>query len=795
MNQLIKTLLTALLGIAVLSGCGGSSSSDPDPDPDPTPTPTLKELLISGSAIKGVIKSGNVSIYGVTNGVKDSTPLITGVTGPDGSYSLTVEDYEGPVVVEITAGAASTMVCDVIGGCDGVAFGEDVSLPSDFELKAVVPVVEDGDSVTTNVTALTSLAAELAEDAGIDAAQVADANSQVAALFNITGDLTELEVVDITDSSALAAAGGEAQEAAILNAALLTAALADAAAGETIADVLNGIAEDFVANQGQLVQNESSDTSAVTMAEILESSLTIIADPVLADVDLGALETTTGILLEEAESAPPGEVTQVEPTTPEEEDDTAAAKAMVDGLRIFGLAATYEGSSEAGFLDEFGMATDLISDVDVDTIFDSLEPISQILVTAFEANMMAIESGQDPLTSFDFPILDELTGTVLHTVTVTITPATTGDTYSIDDTVPDTVTQTVPLEVDIAATFSLVQDEVVNESQDPTTGESTEIGTFDLVADLSLTGSISTTNVAMTLTSGSVSVDMGADWNESWLETEEEFTETFDETITATLLSVDLDVTLAQLTGTMPISFTGALGITLTNAEADFDETFTWGCDLIDAPEGAVSCEGGTDDGVDTITLDELDLSLNGTFSKGTESFMATVEVNVDPDPAQHNVTDTWNDEWVDFYDGQGLWLGGDYNFMSDGGLNGETEQSFIGVALVMVFDFNLDGVDESTGVNFEAQRTGLEAVDATLELEVGSNRLLLEASAVQDDLELVVTDQNSNTLTVTEVYDEVMDEFMVSGHIMVDGEEVATIAEEEGVVIIRYADGTLESL
>lgn len=784
MKHFSKLFVSTLLATSILVACGGGGSSSSGDAP-------IVEAAaeVSGKAIKGIIANGVVSVYGVTNGVKDSTPLVTGRTGADGSYSVTVTGYEGPVVVEITADASSTMICDVVGGCDGVAFGQPITLPMDFELKAVVPDVEDGEDVTTNVTALTSLAASLAEDEGIDAEAAAEANSQVATLFNITGDLTELDVVDITDSDALAMAGSEAQEAAILNAALLSAALDDAGAGETVADVLEEMASDFVANQGQMVQNESSDTSSVTMAEVLASTLEIIAAPAMMEVDLGTMETTTEILLNQAEQADPGTVTQVEPTTPEEEDDTAAAKAMVDGLRIFGMASTYEDSDEGGFVSEFEMATELVTHDDVDTIFDSLEPISEILGTAFEANEMAVDAGLDPLTGFDFVVQDEDTGVALFTVPVTIShDPTLGSTYSIDVTVPDTVTDSVPLDVDIMATALLDgTGDVWNETQ--------SVRTSEFTASFAIEGSMSTSNVSMSMAQGSglmVDLDDRLEFPDSSAvprTTAGGYMET--ETLNVTMAELALNATLSQLTGTMPISFNGMIDFELENATETDSWGETWDCDVADGPSGTDECSGYSENGQFTFTLDSASLMLSGTFTKGTESFNATVSLDVE-NPRGFVETETWSGYHYTYYMG-GQQVGFDWDYMDE--TEDETEQNWVDVSFGIALEFDLDGVDETTGVMFTADRTGLNSAEGSLDIKVGSDMLDIEVAIENDDVELTVTDQHSNVLMLTETYDASLDEYMVDGYIMIGEEQVATIDEEDGILIIRYADGTVESI
>src|SRR5690606_3906437 len=86
--------------------------------------------------------------------------------------------------------------------------------------------------------------------ASLDAAAViASNNSQVANLFGLSGSLTDLPVVDITDAAALEAADPVAQRAALVAAGIYGAALTG---GET----LDGVATDFVVNGGQFLGDD-----------------------------------------------------------------------------------------------------------------------------------------------------------------------------------------------------------------------------------------------------------------------------------------------------------------------------------------------------------------------------------------------------------------------------------------------------------------------------------------------------------------------------------------------------------
>ena len=72
-------------------GCGSSSDSDGSTS------------TVSGVASKGPIEGGTVSAYKIVNGQKEGL-LGTAISSKDGSYSIDIGSYTGPVLIEITGG-------------------------------------------------------------------------------------------------------------------------------------------------------------------------------------------------------------------------------------------------------------------------------------------------------------------------------------------------------------------------------------------------------------------------------------------------------------------------------------------------------------------------------------------------------------------------------------------------------------------------------------------------------------------------------------------------------------------
>src|SRR5512133_1883666 len=85
-----KAVLVILAGmLATLAGCGGGGSTPP------------ASTTVAGTASKGIIYPGSVSIYAVDGaGKKAATPLKTVPTDTNGQFNADIGVYSGPIVIE-----------------------------------------------------------------------------------------------------------------------------------------------------------------------------------------------------------------------------------------------------------------------------------------------------------------------------------------------------------------------------------------------------------------------------------------------------------------------------------------------------------------------------------------------------------------------------------------------------------------------------------------------------------------------------------------------------------------------
>lgn len=115
---------TSLIMAAVLTGCGGGGGGG-------STAGSSTAVTISGSAIKGPLKNAKISVYRVdAKGAKGSLLKETS-SSVDGSYSVVVDGYSGPVIVEATVVPGTTKMYDE-------ATGADITPAAGFILRATV---------------------------------------------------------------------------------------------------------------------------------------------------------------------------------------------------------------------------------------------------------------------------------------------------------------------------------------------------------------------------------------------------------------------------------------------------------------------------------------------------------------------------------------------------------------------------------------------------------------------------------------------------------------------------------
>ncbi|KZZ43168.1 hypothetical protein A3759_01330 [Thalassolituus sp. HI0120] len=300
MNAYSKTALAAAITTA-LTACSSGSTSNDDSQPSnngsddnqQTEAVTVERVSLTGLAVKGNVLNAQVEMFKILNGTVDTTAFATGTTDSNGRYSLLAVSetpYNGPALVKISHRTGAKMVCDSPAGCvgtqqaddqqapDGIQFNELFDLPTDFEMTAILPRVntskETEQVFSANVTSLTHASAQfVSSQSTIDETLIRQLNNRIRTMFGLSGnvDLLLTEPTDVTNSDVTA------DQAALYGS--LTAALADIAKQKdiTVGEVLNQFSNSLSA-EGQLLWNNKTDTSKISIEEILAAAQRVITE-------------------------------------------------------------------------------------------------------------------------------------------------------------------------------------------------------------------------------------------------------------------------------------------------------------------------------------------------------------------------------------------------------------------------------------------------------------------------------------------------------------------------------------
>lgn len=392
----------ALLSAGLLAACGGgggsSTSSPAPPPPPPPPPPSGQTFSVDGEVAKGLILGGAVSVTAPEDGDR---VLLDGTTSTtDGSYSLSIPataEFDGTYVrVTVTGQTGAQMICDAPDGCgDGVVFGDTFGIGSDVSVQALVSAPGEGESSTVNVTALTDLAAALADDqGGLTEEVIANANSQVADLFGIVdSDLSSLPVIDITVDDV--SGDDDALRSALVNAGIMGAAFESEG---SLGASLETLRTRFTGSDGQLVGNEDiDDLELISLEDILGDALEAARLVTSTDGNIAdaTAELSDDVLTVAAREA--GALTDATPSPNATLSALEKGKAFISDLRlvITALDDPESGNSFADFNDDVEAAADLIGDDAEDVLSSFMKGITAIndAFGEFESN--------DTLTSFE----------------------------------------------------------------------------------------------------------------------------------------------------------------------------------------------------------------------------------------------------------------------------------------------------------------------------------------------------------------------------------------------------------
>lgn len=261
-GTVVKSSAIALaLALAGCGGGGGGSSTPVGSTPGSTPGATTPaptaQRTIQGTAAKGLIKGGKISVYALdAQGVRGASALASAVTGTDGTYTLQIPANVQNFVLEVTAASGAVMADE--------ATGTDIAIPDSLKLRTVVTLASNADTkYSANVSPLTEMVARTAEtaDGKLPTAAVALAKTSVRTLLGF--DPETVKPIN-SNSDAVAGASEDEKNQSLALAAIskmgsaVSADCAQTNPGERIACVVTKLAGSVKVTNGQPSLDQNS---------------------------------------------------------------------------------------------------------------------------------------------------------------------------------------------------------------------------------------------------------------------------------------------------------------------------------------------------------------------------------------------------------------------------------------------------------------------------------------------------------------------------------------------------------
>lgn len=298
---------------------------------------------VTGAAAKGIVKNGIVTVKNANGQV-----IGTGRTNnTDGSYSVDVGDYAGPVFVEISADSMTTIQDEITGTDEPATNVSGVLLES-------VSTITAGQAVDVNVSPLTTLVAQLAKNSAGEAEITTALVQQAQAAITTTLGFNPIATKPLNPSDPATADADEASK----KQAILLAGLAQfgtdnptcAALGDRAAQLACASSQLAMAYSGSTISNEQAtiviDGSALT--GLTEAIAMVSMDPEInqtgATVDPESDPATNSLAQAEMNPETPQQQTVATPTP--NNSDIVAVRELLNNLRS--NAAALENESLNG---------------------------------------------------------------------------------------------------------------------------------------------------------------------------------------------------------------------------------------------------------------------------------------------------------------------------------------------------------------------------------------------------------------------------------------------------------------
>ena len=411
----INNMLIPLLGLTftsvVLIGCGGGSK----------PTEAISSnSFIGGTAAKGIVQQGIVNAYMLSpEGIAGSTSVGNAITKDDGSYSLelnTSYDGESALLLELTSDSTSTkMVCDALNGCGTTDRGGLLIPPSGFTLTTIIPAVDSDSTINAQITTFTHIAAKSIQSSSDTSSEnIAKTTSRINQIVGT--NILETSPVNITDSSDFSEATDNEQRYTIMLAAIAEQAFED----DNLVDNIDAIAtdfsvdgafggenglvmDDFIADIDELV-TESEDELNDTVGTSLTQHTTILKDQTNDDGEYQPTETTGA-----------------------GESDVAKAKLLITEIREWKESLEDLETPADAFTNE--------ADVIIDTLDSDTNAVIEVLGRALSAAQSAINKAIDSEVEIPSSVtVSDRDGQTMGTISLTDLSSESSQGYSASST-------------------------------------------------------------------------------------------------------------------------------------------------------------------------------------------------------------------------------------------------------------------------------------------------------------------------------------------------------------------------
>jgi hypothetical protein len=167
-------LIFMIVSLFVFSGCGGGGGGTAAL-PGGTVGGGAGSGVISGTAVKGPMDGATVRAYAISNGTK-GMQLASAMTDSQGNFSMTIGDYTGPVMLLMSGGSYTDE-----------ATGSMMTMGMTDKMTAIIPMMSSGETVTVQVTPLTSMAQAMANNmtSGMTTTNSQTANTSVGMYFMV----------------------------------------------------------------------------------------------------------------------------------------------------------------------------------------------------------------------------------------------------------------------------------------------------------------------------------------------------------------------------------------------------------------------------------------------------------------------------------------------------------------------------------------------------------------------------------------------------------------------------------